>query len=299
MDYNDKVFNSAREKGYMNGCENKKWNSTFVGAFLRKNPNRSGVLDIFKVILGHHPKWQDLTDDVFREFKEIVLDRMSDNSARTTFLRVRAVINEFDGEVCIPSKKWKDILKAKKESTISVYLSESDISLIEKFVPMTELEAYVKCATLISCYTGCRHSDAMKVTKENIHDGTFSYVPEKTSGIQVSMPVHKNLEKHIGKFEYKDIALSIYNTTMKNMCRLVGITDPVKVHRGGKDIVGEKWQFVGSHTSRRSFATNLYLRHCDIYTISKLMGHTNTEQTQKYICCKASIAKEALDFFGV
>ena len=54
----------------------------------------------------------------------------------------------------------------------------------------------------------------------------------------------------------------------------------------GKDIMeGEKWEFVSSHTARRSFATNLYLRGADLYSISQMMGHASVEMTQNYLCC--------------
>jgi site-specific recombinase XerD len=46
-----------------------------------------------------------------------------------------------------------------------------------------------------------------------------------------------------------------------------------------------KWEFVSSHTARRSFATNLYLRGADLYSISQMMGHASVEMTQNYLCC--------------
>lgn len=299
MEYKDKIYNSAREKGYMVGCTKPEWKMSFCGAFIRKYPNRTGVLDIMKEVLdGKKPEWELITDQALRDFYDVVTERMSQNSARTTFQRVKATISEYLGEVNMPSKKWKEILVIGKESTMSIYLTEQDIELIEQYEPESYYEGYVKCATLISCYTGCRHSDAMKVTMENIQGDTFSYVPEKTNAITVSIPVHRNLRKYIGKYDYKDIPLPTYNNTLKRICKNCGIVEKVKVHKGGQDLVGQKWEFVGSHTSRRSFATNLYLHHCDIFTISKLMGHSNVAQTEKYICCKRNVPKEAMKFFA-
>ncbi|WP_240052269.1 tyrosine-type recombinase/integrase, partial [Bacteroides intestinalis] len=64
-----------------------------------------------------------------------------------------------------------------------------------------------------------------------------------------------------------------------------GITEAVKVFKAGKEVEGEKWEFVSSHTARRSFATNLYLRGADLYSISQMMGHASVEMTQNYLCC--------------
>lgn len=63
----------------------------------------------------------------------------------------------------------------------------------------------------------------------------------------------------------------------------------VKLHdrnkEARKEVEGEKWEFVSSHTARRSFATNLYLRGADLYSISQMMGHASVEMTQNYLCC--------------
>ena len=39
-----------------------------------------------------------------------------------------------------------------------------------------------------------------------------------------------------------------------------------------------------THTARRSFATNLYLSGCDLYTIGRMMGHSSADMTRRYIC---------------
>lgn len=76
-----------------------------------------------------------------------------------------------------------------------------------------------------------------------------------------------------------------FNNNIRNICRKAGITEAVKVFKAGKEVEGEKWEFVSSHTARRSFATNLYLRGADLYSISQMMGHASVEMTQNYLCC--------------
>ncbi len=74
-----------------------------------------------------------------------------------------------------------------------------------------------------------------------------------------------------------------YNATIRRICAKCGINQHIKVFKAGEEREGEKWEYVGSHTSRRSFATNLYLRGVDIYTICKLLGHSDVKVTQGYI----------------
>lgn len=46
----------------------------------------------------------------------------------------------------------------------------------------------------------------------------------------------------------------------------------------------KKWQLVTSHTARRSFATNMYLKCRDARMVMAITGHTTEENFMKYIC---------------
>ncbi len=95
-------------------------------------------------------------------------------------------------------------------------------------------------------------------------------------------PIVKELLTNLPKEEVSD---PTFNNNIRNICRKAGITEAVKVFKAGKEVEGEKWEFVSSHTARRSFATNLYLRGADLYSISQMMGHASVEMTQNYLCC--------------
>ena len=49
------------------------------------------------------------------------------------------------------------------------------------------------------------------------------------------------------------------------------------------------------HTSRHTFATSLFTRGADIYTTSKLLGHTNIRTTQIYANIVDQKKREAVD----
>lgn len=83
----------------------------------------------------------------------------------------------------------------------------------------------------------------------------------------------------------EEVSDPTFNNNIRNICRKTGITEAVKIFKAGKEVEGEKWEFVSSHTARRSFATNLYLRGADLYSISQMMGHASVEMTQNYLCC--------------
>ena len=69
--------------------------------------------------------------------------------------------------------------------------------------------------------------------------------------------------------------------------RLAEINDEVivKENRGGKitSTKHKKYELIKSHTARRSFATNLYLKGAPTVSIMKLTGHTTETNFMKYI----------------
>ena len=72
----------------------------------------------------------------------------------------------------------------------------------------------------------------------------------------------------------------------------------MKIFKAGKTLDGEKWQYIGSHSARRTFASLLYLRGVDLYTISKMLGHTSVKTTEGYICADIKTdSKELMEYF--
>ena len=76
------------------------------------------------------------------------------------------------------------------------------------------------------------------------------------------------------------------------------MNEEVSVYTRGKFSTGPKWQYIASHCARRSFSTNLYKQGVDIYTISKLCGHSSVEMTKQYICCGPIISEDVLEYLN-
>lgn len=75
--------------------------------------------------------------------------------------------------------------------------------------------------------------------------------------------------------------------------------EPETIYYHGKVQVRKKYELVGSHTARRSGATELARRNVPIATISKLMNHTNTNVTSRYIFADTrNLGEEAMSFFN-
>jgi len=300
-------YSSAIRHGFLS-VMNPQWHS-FSGTWCRKHPNRVSTLVRLRDILGKNPDWDDLTDDVLSDLRENMMEEISPNSVRTICAELKAVLNRNKATKPIQSKTYTSILSVKKTITKNVYLTTSEIKRLHLYEPDTDLEKYVKAIFMRECLTGARCVDCHRFSMANVHeiDGVkyITYVAQKHP-VEVSVPVHKWLEPYLADDwpdEYRSMRVDHLNERIKELCRKCGIDERTTVFSQGKSKTGKKYEFVTSHTGRRSFATNLFLRGCPLDQIAIMMGHVNGNtpnitMTANYICAKRSISKAVINLFN-
>lgn len=294
-DWNQKKYEYALKIGYID-TDDPQYEHTFVGAFIKKYPNNIRVIHEMKSSVGRLPVWEDITDRMLRELKDALECDTTSNTRRTYYASIKSILNSYKGEANFPSTKYAEILKSKNEPSQNVFLTEEEISRIYDYSPKNDEEKFVRKVFLISCYTGCRHSDATSISLENINEKWLTYVSGKTK-TESRLPAHKNLPSLISEDVYVQMNDLDFNYTIREICKECDISGKIKLFRRGGIEVREKYEFVASHTARRSFCTNLYLRGADILSISKMAGHSSQEMTRRYIVGYKEQSQEILDFF--
>ncbi|SBW05642.1 tyrosine-type recombinase/integrase [uncultured Dysgonomonas sp.] len=198
--------------------------------------------------------------------------------------------------------------KTEQENTDSIYLTEEEIVNIynlkftEEFLinngydaRPNNLKSAIKSLNeerdrfLIGCFTALRHSDYSRLENANFKDdliGIWTLKKDK----RVFVPMHHLLKEILERRSNilpKPISGQKHNKQIKEIGKLAGINDEVLLTktRGGKRVstVGSKYEFITTHTARRSGATNMYLAGIDIKFIQDLLGHSKVEQTLNYI----------------
>lgn len=255
----------------------------FCEAFIKKYPAEWSVIDHITKYAGFEPDWKDLKKTFLIGMVEYFKGKMACSSARRYMALVKSLLNDYRDERTIPCKDYNSILSVKNDKSIATWLTIEELKKIEAYKCTTPVEWSVKSDFLLGAYTGARHSDFRNLDELNIVNGMIMYVSAKTN-TQAIVPIKPIVYDLLA---VKSIPVSdvTFNATIREICKKSGITQKVKIYRAGKETVGEKWEFVSSHTARRSFATNLYLLGCDILSISKMMGHSNTVMTERYIVC--------------
>ena len=133
---------------------------------------------------------------------------------------------------------------------------------------------------LLSCYTGLRYGDMIRLTQENIRQvGTETWLTIKTvkTGILVQIPLtiifYGRAMEILGRYKTVDDIVGFkWNSTINRL-----IKDMLsQAHIGGS-------QQITVHTARRSCITGLADFGVNIYTIQRIAGHARISTTQKYI----------------
>lgn len=241
-----------------------------------------------------------------RQFQEIFINwaytskNYRSNTIPASFSVLKVWLNEAAHQGLIKDDTYKSY-QSKSTDVDNIYLTEAEISrlyaldiptLINKGVidAKSRIEE-TRDLFIIGCWTGLRQSDLNHLDNAlfNVEAETITIVTEKTSE-KVTIPMHTYIKelyaKYGGKFPqmcYK----SRFIEHLKELGRLAEINDEVivKENRGGKitSTKHKKYELIKSHTARRSFATNLYLKGAPTVSIMKLTGHTTETNFMKYI----------------
>ena len=285
--------------------------------------NRRVVMNTGRYIsdrtIGHYKtvlkRWQDffaskhIKDDfsVFDEhFQELFMDwafsikNYSYNTIPASFSILKVWLNEASKQGLINNDKYKSY-RSKSIEVDNIYLTEEEIkNIYELDIPKLKREGLVDSKSkmeesrdlfIVGCFTGLRQTDlsSLKNVLFDVKNETIHILPNKTVD-RVTIPMHKYIkdlyEKYNGKFP-KMCDKSHYNQHLEELGRFAGIDDIVMISENRGGIVSstkyKKYQQISSHTARRSFATNLYLKGAPTIAIMKLTGHKTEANFLKYI----------------
>ncbi len=202
-----------------------------------------------------------------------------------------------DGLINNTKFKTRDF-KAKSEETTAIFLSESEIKKMHDL----DLSKYkdlelARDIFLIGCYTGQRVSDYNGLSAESIFEKNgvryFKIKQQKTKTI-VNCPITKEMReimnnRHNGLPPKKMHEQSI-NNHIKQVGQMMELNELVvcKQTKGGienSELV-PKYKLLHSHSARRSFCTNMYIKKMPIIDVMLFSGHKLEREFYKYIRIK-------------
>lgn len=176
--------------------------------------------------------------------------------------------------------------------TIAVYLKEDEIKeVVETDFSHSERLDNVRDLFVIGLRTGLRISDLKRINKIDLERQEIDIVTQKTNE-RVVIPLHPEilniLNKRDGKIPNR-ISDQKFNEYVKEVAKEAGLTEvrfADKRDKSNRKLRGHfpMYEFITSHTCRRSFATNLYgTGEVPNLTIMAVIGHKTERQLLEYV----------------
>jgi integrase len=144
--------------------------------------------------------------------------------------------------------------------------------------------------TSSTCYTAARFGDVQLLNFDDIRDSTWFLRMNKTKSdarIYLIPQAMAIIEKYRALGSLPSISSQRMNDYLKELGRIAGIVEPVRIVRymGAKrnDDCGPKWQFMTSHTARRTFVTLSLERGMRPEVLMTLTGHRSFKTMKRYI----------------
>lgn len=196
------------------------------------------------------------------------------------FARIMVALNKAERDGIIVKNPGKDIdrkLKPHAEQKSRCYLTLDEIQkLIDtEYKPDND----IKPAFLFCCFSGLRYSDVQKLTWGEITVSPEGYAQIETNmqktGKDITIPLSDNALKWLPERTDQTSASRIFyklpdqvtnaDVRLRTIIKKAGIT-----------------KHVTFHVARHTFATLTLTYGADLYTVSKLLGHSNIRTTQIY-----------------
>ena len=210
-----------------------------------------------------------------------------------TILR-EALDNDYHQNIKFNSKRFS----APNELTTAIYLNEKELNeLYSLNLENTKGLERVRDLFVIGCYTGLRFSDLHQVKTENIkpdHENPndlYLHIKQQKTKQVVTIPVHEIVLTLLEKYNQvlpEPISIQKTNDHLKEICKKLpsfNKSETIEYTKGGKRITQNlpKYLLISSHTARRSFATNSYLKGHITGNIMAVTGHRTESSFNKYI----------------
>lgn len=178
-----------------------------------------------------------------------------------------------------------------REESDNIYLNEKEIQYLMDLKEFKNKgEEIVRDMFVLGCYTGLRFSNYSSINLDYLSDDVLTIIQQKTRK-KVTIPIHSYVQNIIEK--YKGVLPACptnqeFNRTLKELSQRISelnIPFSKQITRGRRLVVEEtmKWEKLMTHTARRSFCTNMYLKGVPVLTIMAMSGHKTEKSFRTYI----------------
>jgi site-specific recombinase XerD len=287
---------------------------------VRLSPKRQKLkpssIGSYKTTKGYLLKFQEHTKKVLtlKDFSQSDIDKFSDfliideefamNTHAKAMMDLLQIIKYAVKLKKIPAVKTVELeFDTRREETDSIYLTESEILKLLEIKDFDDpIHEEVRDVFVVGCFTAMRFSDYSTIDPSAIRNNRLEFVQKKTGG-KVTIPIHPLVNSLLKKYD-NALPKVPKNNEFNRIIKLVGeklpclhvpFTKQVTYGRELKELVDMKYNYLQTHTARRSFCSNEYLKGTDPLIIMSISGHKSHKSFMRYIKVSSDQYADKLD----
>lgn len=249
-----------------------EWMESFVDSYPKKDKrNFRSVLNNFKLFLnGKDITFKQLDVNVVDDFIDYLQNRFTGEGPKSYFARFNRMLKHAVKRKIIKVNPYSESdKKVKGRASAKDFLTMDEIRLLRD-TPVSNDN--IRRAALLCAVTGLAWIDVKSLKWEQINDGHMRVVRAKLAKDNYSFDIPLN-----------ETAIELLGTPAKGFVfDLPSANGANKVLKGWVSKAGITKKITW-HNLRHSFGTNLIINGVDLLTTSRLMVHTSTQHTARYI----------------
>ncbi|MFV0468907.1 MAG: tyrosine-type recombinase/integrase [Dysgonomonas sp.] len=274
---------------------------------------RHYVADINRLREYEKKKKHSITFDNLNilDYNKHISNGRASNTVVTIMKRLKGFYNYCKLESIIKESPFDKInFAAKIGSEIydePVCMTREELTQLHDYIFPNDYNTLVKDMFCLQAALGCRVGDFVRLTYDNIQDGTLIYFPSKTKGYanKVIVPISNRANGILKKYRSKGqnnlimpfLHPNEYNAQLKIVFRIAGLNRKViQFNRDtGKEEIYELHSLATSHLARRTFVDILCQAGEPIHVVASMSGHSeNSKAFDRYRRRPEQLQKEAI-----
>jgi site-specific recombinase XerD len=226
-------------------------------------------------------------EDLHRFFKEV---GYSDSTSGKNVKFLKSFFHYCYDRGLIADDSFKRYIVRAGTEKVKVVLSQAELKKIKSLKLEKKYLNNVRDLLILGCRTGLRHGDLVRISREHykiIDEQPVITIHQEKTKESVTIPLTDESESIVlGLLSGKVYPISNQkeNDYLKELCKLAKINEPIEV---GVNQVRLKYELIGTHTGRRTFATNLVQKGIPANVAMKYTGHKTIASFMKYIVIDA------------
>jgi integrase len=277
-DIQDPIAGRKKLVTYLEELAKIRANNDYITGCIRYLKNYNSTIQLSQIT----PQWVD-------GFQRFLLNgtKLSPTTAYDYSKAIRMALRKAVNDNILLKNPAQRVKGLSEPETDLVFLNTNEVQRLADTELSGKLGAEIRNAFIFACYTGLRISDIKTLRWRDIERDPVQIVKrQKKTRKAVYIPL-KNIAWNI----IENIAGNPDDKVFRLLANTKSQTNQYLLRWAEKSGVKKR---VGWHTARRTFATWELEQGVDIYTVAKLLGHTNIKQVAKYAQATDKLRRSAV-----